>query len=109
MFSDIASFTSNPQQQGYGIKDNVLYQDNQSAIRLESNGRASAGKRSRHLDIRFFFITDQVKKGLVTIKYCPTDEMDADFFTKPLQGKKFQKFRRRIMGMSPLSGEDSDN
>ena len=97
------------EQQGYGIKDNVLYQDNQSAIRLESNGRASAGKRSRHLDIRFFFITDQVKKGLVTIKYCPTDEMDADFFTKPLQGKKFQKFRRRIMGMSPLSGEDSDN
>ena len=34
----------------------------------------------------------------ITIVYCPTEEMLADFFTKPLQGALFQKFRRVLMG-----------
>jgi hypothetical protein len=45
--------------QGYPVKDNVLFQDNKSAILLESNGHKSAGKHSRHLNIRYFFIADQ--------------------------------------------------
>ena len=87
------------EEQGYGVKDNVLQQDNQSAMRLETNGRASAGKRSRHLNIRYFFVTDQVEKGLISISYCPTDDMVSDYHTKPLQGKKFRQFRCRIMGL----------
>jgi hypothetical protein len=39
-----------------------------------------------------FLITDQVEKGHVEIKYCPTNMMIGDFFTKPLQGKKFEFF-----------------
>ena len=92
------------EEQGYEVKDNVLLQDNQSAIRLETNGRASAGKRSRHLNIRYFFVADQVTKGLISIRYCPTDDMDSDYHTKPLQGKKFKKFRCRIMGL-PYVGD----
>ncbi len=53
--------------QGYSIRENILYQDNQSAMLLEKNGRRSAGKRSRHLNIRFFFVTDQVEKGRISI------------------------------------------
>ena len=34
---------------------NILYQDNKSAILLESNGRTSAGKHSRALNVRYFF------------------------------------------------------
>jgi hypothetical protein len=41
--------------QGHIIASNVLEQDNESAIRLEKNGRLSAGKQSRHIDIRYFF------------------------------------------------------
>jgi len=44
--------------QGQSVTDNVLYQDNQSAILLENNGKASSGKRTRHIDIQYFFITD---------------------------------------------------
>ncbi|CAJ1929700.1 unnamed protein product [Cylindrotheca closterium] len=84
--------------QGYLIEKNILYQDNKSAILLEDNGRKSAGKRSRAIDIRYFFITDQVEKGNVKIKYYPTDDMIADFMTKPLQGEKFRKFRDLILG-----------
>ena len=86
------------EKQGYPIEKNIIYQDNKSSILLETNGRASAGKRSRALNIRYFFVTDQVEKGNVSIEYMPTDEMWADFMTKPLQGEKFRKFRALILG-----------
>ena len=85
--------------QGYHIKKNILYQDNKSAMLLEKNGQKSAGKRSRHLNIRFFFVTDQAAKHRISIEYCPTDEMIADYMTKPLHGKKFQQFRKAIMNL----------
>jgi hypothetical protein len=37
--------------QGYKIEDNILYQDNKSSILLETNGRGSSGKRTRHIDV----------------------------------------------------------
>ena len=84
--------------QGYAIEENILYQDNKSAILLEKNGRKSAGKRSRAINIRYYFVTDHVEKGNVSIEYCPTEDMIADFMTKPLQGEKFREFRRAILG-----------
>jgi len=92
--------------QGYAVKGNVVYQDNQSAILLEKNGRASSGKRTRHVDIRYFFITDRIQHGEVTIEYCPTDEMNADVLTKPLQGSTFRKFRDRILNISSTTDKD---
>ena len=85
--------------QGYQIEENILYQDIKSTILLEENGRKSAGKRSRALNVRYFFLTDQVEKGNVKIVYWPTDDMVSDFMTKPLQGEKFRKFRAEIMGL----------
>ena len=85
--------------QGYGVKSNTLHQDNRSAILMESNGRKSAGKRSRHLNIRYFFVADQKKKGHIDIKFCPTDQMIGDYMTKPLHGQKFKKFREAIMNL----------
>jgi hypothetical protein len=43
-------------------------------------------------------LTDQIAKGNLIVEYCPTTEMVADYFSKPLQGKLFQKFRKEIMG-----------
>ena len=84
--------------QGYGIDKNILYQDNKSAILLEVNGKRSSSKRTRALNIRYFFLTDQVKRGNLTIEYCPTGAMVGDYMTKPLQGSKFMKFKRAVMG-----------
>ena len=67
--------------QGYRIDRNVLYQDNKSTILLLENGKQSAGKRSRALNIRYFFIHDQKEKGNIDIKYCPTKQMWADPMT----------------------------
>ena len=85
--------------QGYTINDNILYQDNQSSILLERNGQQSSTKRTRHLDIRYFFVTDRVRAGQLTIEYCPTGDMWADIHTKPLQGATFTKFRKLILNL----------
>ena len=85
--------------QGVDITDNILYQDNQSSIRLEKNGKSSSGKRTRAINIRYFFVTDNVEKGNLQIEFKPTEDMVADFLTKPLQGKAFESFRARLMGI----------
>ena len=83
--------------QGYPIEKNIIFQDNQSAILLETNGKWSSGKRSRAFNIRYFFITDQCIRGNATIMYCPTDQMAGDYMTKPLQGTKGTNWRNSIM------------
>ena len=86
--------------QGYEVKDNVLYQDNESAILLEKNGQRSSSKRTRHLEVRYFFVTDNVKRNRLTICHCPTGDMIADFFTKPLQGATFRKLLKLVLNLS---------
>jgi len=90
------------QEQGYTVDENILYQDNKSSILLEKNGKASSGSRTRALNIRYFFITDQVQQQNVSIEHCPTNDMVADYFTKPLQGEAFKRHRNFIMGNSVL-------
>jgi hypothetical protein len=50
-------------------------------------------------DIRYFFISDQVKKGDLHIQYCPTGDMLGDSFAKPLQGSLFCKLRKIILNL----------
>jgi len=85
--------------QGYGVQDNIVYRDNQSSMKLEQNGKASSGKRTRHFNIKYFFITDLIARKELSIKYCPTDDMLGDYMTKPNTGSKFTKFRKRIMNL----------
>jgi hypothetical protein len=95
--------------QGHNITNNFFEQDNVSAIRLEKNGRASAGKQSRHIDIRYFFMKDRVKTDNITIQHCPTEQMLADFLTKPLQGSLFRKFRDVLLGYKHISSLKQEN
>jgi len=87
--------------QGYKIKDNILFQDNESAMLLENNGKRSSGKQTQHIEIRYFFITDQVEQKHVQIAYCPTDRMPGDFLTKPTQGTPFRVYRQQILHLDP--------
>jgi hypothetical protein len=45
------------------VRDNILYQDNKSAVLLETNGRASSSKRTKHINIRYYYVADRVSKG----------------------------------------------
>jgi hypothetical protein len=84
--------------QGYKLSENILEQDNESAIKLENNGRTSAGPKSRHINIRYFWLKDCLKSEDIEVRHCPTLQMLADFFTKPLQGNLFRRFRDIVLG-----------
>ena len=86
--------------QGYDNAKTVIYQDNESAILLERNGQASSSQGTRHINVRYYFITDRIKSGEVSVQYCNTKEMVADYFTKPLQGQLFYKLRAYILNIS---------
>jgi Reverse transcriptase (RNA-dependent DNA polymerase) len=96
------------ESQGRAVEDSIFYQDNQSAIRLENNGRASAGQKSRHINIRYFFIKDRIASGGLRVVHCPTSVMLADFYTKPLQGALFNRFRRVILGYDHISSLEKE-
>ena len=85
--------------QGLEVHDNIIYQDNKSTMLLEKNGRQSSGKKTRHFEIRYYFIHDHIKRGNVRVEYCPTDWMVGDFHTKPLQGSAFRRFRAIILNL----------
>ena len=85
--------------QGYRISDNVLFKDNKSSILLEKNGKYSSSKSTKHINIRYFFITDRISQVDVSLVWCPTGDMIGDFMTNPLQGAIFCKFRDQIMGV----------
>ena len=84
--------------QDYDVVENIIFQDNKSAILLEKNGKTSSGRRTKHIIIRYFFVTDRINKGDVSVEWCPTDDMTGDFSTKPNQGALFRRFRDLIMG-----------
>ena len=60
----------------------ILLEDNQSTISMTKNPQFHG--RSKHISIKYHFIRDQVSKGIVELKYCPTKEMVADMMTKGL-------------------------
>jgi hypothetical protein len=88
--------------QGYDVGPAQVRQDNQAAIRLLERGRSNS-RRTKHINTRFFFVHDRIEKGEVILTYTRTEEMVADFFTKPLQGALFLKMRDRLLGVTDFS------
>ena len=86
--------------QGYDITSNIFYQENQSAMHLEKNGRKYCGKKSCHIDIHYFLNRDVLIHENIKLKYPPTEQMVPDFYTKLFQGSLFKKMRYFIMGIS---------
>jgi len=76
---------------------NKVYQDNKSMILLAESRRASSSKRTRHLNVWYYFVTDQIEKGYVKVAFCPMADMLADFFKKPLQGALFVCMQDQIL------------
>jgi hypothetical protein len=87
---------------GYTMDASIVHQDNMSTIHLSEKGR-STSQRTRHMNIKYFYVKDRIDKKEVKVIYTPTEQMIADFFTKPLQGKLFFKFRDLVMNNTTTS------
>lgn len=57
-----------------------------------------ANQRTKHINVRYYFIKDCINRNEIHVVYCPMESMIADYFTKPLQGSKFVQFRDITMG-----------
>jgi hypothetical protein len=80
------------------VSSTILYQDNQSTIKLITNGRESSGDGTRHIRLRQYWIKDYVDRGELKVEYIPTADMRADILTKALQGSLFQRQRALLLG-----------
>ena len=81
------------------IHDNVIYQYNQSAIRLEKIGIQYSSKSTRHINIRYSFINDRFIKQEESLESCLNFYMIGDYSTKALQESQFRRSRNIILGI----------
>ena len=88
--------------QGIPVPVTTIYQDNKITILLSENGKASSSKHIKHLDVYYYFVTDRIKQGEVKVAYYPTENMLADFFTKPLQGAVLVRMKSQILKMNKM-------
>jgi hypothetical protein len=84
--------------QGHELGPTTIYQDNQSVIALMTNGR-NARNRTRHLNVRYFFVRDRIKLKHLLAVYLSNDKMIADLMTKSVMGKLFVSLRSRMFAM----------
>jgi hypothetical protein len=86
------------ESQGYKITENMFEQDNESAIKFEKNGLTFAGPKSRHINIRYFWLKDRIRAKGITVRHCPTLQMLADFLPNYCRPFLFKKFRAVVLG-----------
>ena len=75
--------------------------DNSSTIKLSKNPVMHG--RSKHIDVRFHFLRDLTKDGIIELKHCGTQDQVADIITKPLKLEAFLKLRKAL-GVCEVSG-----
>ena len=63
---------------------------------LIKNGKSNS-ERTRHIAIRFFFVSDRVNSNEIKLEYLETENMIADVLTKPLQGELFKMLRDKLL------------
>jgi hypothetical protein len=78
-------------------------EDNRSTMLLMKKGQLSSGKRTKHFDVRYYYVKDLLERGVLKVEHCLSDQMIADFFTKPIQGTKFQILRDLILNIPSSS------
>ncbi|GJU64184.1 retrovirus-related pol polyprotein from transposon TNT 1-94 [Tanacetum coccineum] len=87
---------------GLGFNKILMYRDNKSAISLCCNNVQHS--RSKHIDIRFHFIKEQVKNGVVELYFVNTEYQLADIFTKTLCRERIE-FLINKLGMRSFMPE----
>ena len=76
------------------LNTTVILCYNQSCINMTENPMFH--DRSKHLEIKYFYIQDVMQKGAINLQYVSTDEQVADVLTKPLSRIKFKHFREKL-------------
>ena len=87
----LTDMTGNKQTKGV-----VLYCDNQGALALAKN--PVHHQRSKHIDIRYHFVRNEVQNNTLKLEYVPTADNVADVFTKSMAKPRLGRFIDTLMG-----------
>lgn len=71
-----------------------IFEDNKSCIALSKNPEQH--QRTKHIDIKYFFVREMVARGLVTLEYVPSEDNLADILTKPLAPARFEALMENL-------------
>ena len=82
------------------IKSGTRYIDNTSALHVDGNRTYSS--RVKHVALRYFFIQELVKEGIIIVKYVKTEDKLADIGTKHLSKQKQRYLLKLISKKEPL-------
>nr|GEY61934.1 retrotransposon protein, putative, unclassified [Tanacetum cinerariifolium] len=104
MIGTLLYLTMRSQLSNYGLGFNKIpmYCNNKSAIALCCN--IVQHSRSKHIDIRYYFIKEQVENGVIELYFVNTEYQLADLFTKAL-GKYRIEFLINKLGMRSFTPE----
>jgi hypothetical protein len=84
------------EHQGYRHKPATVWEDNQATLDNLDRGNCS-GANSRHYDVRYFYLTDLARRGIIRYEHLPSEDMTADLLTKGVSNDIFQKLAHKIM------------
>ena len=73
----------------------TIHCDNKSAIAMGNNDVMH--NRSKHIDIKYHFIREQIQKGTIMINWISNTQQVADILTKTLLPKLFRQFRNQLV------------
>lgn len=72
----------------------IIYADNQGSIALAKNPEHH--ERTKHIDIQYHFIREQLATRAITVQYMPTEDMVADVLTKALASNRHNQLISRM-------------
>jgi hypothetical protein len=79
------------------LSPSIIFQDNKSAIAMMEKGYHTSS-RSKHIEVKYFFIKNRIERGEIIITYLPSSIMISDTLTKALQGELFRKMCMWLLG-----------
>jgi len=85
------------ESQGYKLEIPIIFQDNTSTITLVTS-QTSGKMRNKHLRAQRAAIFEGYERKDYVFAYISTEEMIADVLTKPLEGMKYHKFSKVLLG-----------
>uniref|UniRef100_A0A5S6QJM5 Reverse transcriptase Ty1/copia-type domain-containing protein n=1 Tax=Trichuris muris TaxID=70415 RepID=A0A5S6QJM5_TRIMR len=65
----------------------MIFKDNQACIKMADSNWS--GARTKHIDVCYHHLRDLREQNVITLQYCPSNNMLADILTKPLCKEKF--------------------
>ena len=97
---EIAWFKLFMSEMGFPQGNVVVCEDNEAAIKISKNPQDH--KRTKHIQVRYHYIRDQIYNGEFHLEYVPTEYQLADIFTKGLYGPRL-RFLMEQLGIKSVS------